>query len=440
MVALYGPLHNTWQPPVDAWKNDLIINRIKQAQKPAVHDIKAFTGLVMHNDRRVGGKLRNRAAAVTEDYSGHVQPWMDALVHRGMINAAIAAFKEIDERDGTVYEKRRQGPAFFFKRPGTVYSNPFMTRFPCLCKDTAANDVADSVFVNAVNSMSNLSSKSLAWQRSVRTRLTICIARATVLALEEIAEAEDKKHMCSAHGKPPHMHPWMRMKVQSRCSEAASKGLQIIERDLQSMKILGTKSRAEHEEERKLLPSLRGQIMPIPSSRPVTRATPASNPILHSTPSTPMVQAHRDMEKRIYAEKIANIVTYVTLLRLKDVAPAEDYEPAAPRLLTQLSPIAEARDRALKIIASYESIVDEAGNIDSARNLHLKEHGWMNSILIYAIKQAAKRAGKSLRAKLEAARAREGQMVQNRTSGEWAAVGALVNLAERPSSQVDNVE
>ena len=442
MLTLSGPLPDTKQPEIEVWKKDLIISRIRQAQKFAMNDIQNSTGLVMHNDIHHGGGLRDRARTVVHDYSGHVQPWMDGLIHRELIKAAITAFQEIDERNGTTYATNSQGPLFFFKRPGTDFSNPFMTRYPCLCKNTAANDIADSVLTNAVNSVTNLSSMSPAGQESIETRLATCIGRATVAILEEIAEADDFIHRCSAHGASPHMHPWMRMKVQSCCSEAASKGLQMIEKDFQSMKNLGTKTRAKHEEEHESMPSLREQIMPILPFQAHVRGTQTWNAATPGVPSIPNTQAQRETDKRIYAKKLSEAVFSITLQRLKNTTPAEHYKAAAPRLTTALTPpIAAARDSALKIIARYESIADSAGNIDRARNLPLQEHGWKDSILIYAITTAAKRAGENLRDELEAAKVHhEGQRLHNKTSGELAAGRALLDLAERPIPRITDVE
>ena len=214
LVATHAARSGTEPPLIDPWEHELIRKRLSKAQQQAVHDIRASTGLVTHNSRDVGGRIHDQAADV--DYSGHVQPWMDALIHRVLTNAAVEAFKEIDERYGTkIYEESKQNLQFSFKLPGIVFSNPLMSRFPCLCKEATANRIADITLNNSMMSVKKHTGEGPVSRQFIMKHLEMSIARATVDALGEIAEIEDNKHMCSARGPAPHMKLSMIMKVHS---------------------------------------------------------------------------------------------------------------------------------------------------------------------------------------------------------------------------------
>ena len=463
LVAIYAKLKGIEPPLIDPWKNDLIRNRILKGKKQAIDEIRVVTGLVVHSNPRAGEQVPDRAA--TADYSGHVQPWMDALLHRGLIIAAVEAFKEIDERySANIYEEGKKHLPFFFKVPGTIFSKPFMAKFPCLCKDATANRVADIAMRNAVDSVKNLSEESPASQQYIRKRLEIAIARATVDTLQEIAKPEDKEHTCSSHGPAPHMDLPMTIKVYDRCIEAATKCMQAIDRERAELKTLAKPSdnRAERpvqpRTQQHVIPAIKHQVMPSrqlralqnPPTLPVSGITLAGNPKSIpkiNGPHTLMEHfANRDLGKQIYANKVTLDAIYFTVVSLKDLLPIEEPESAVPEIRAELqSPITMAKNYALDAIARYESIVDEVGNIDSARYLYLQEHGWMNAFLIHAIKKGAERAGKALRKKKENEEIRQVEAVElNEPISQVEAAEIIMNLAignmpRTPNSSIGRV-
>ena len=422
LAFTYAASSGTRHPLLDPWKNDLIIHRVSKAQEQAVQKIRASTGLIMHSNDDHGKRLRHQVTAT--DYSGHVQPWMDALIHRAMIKAANEAFKEIDDRDGTkTYEDGKQRFAFSFRRPGTVLSNPYMARFPCLCKDFIANKIADTVFNNSVKLVKNFAEESPASQQDIKTRLNTSIAKATVNALEEIADPEDKKHMCSASGPALHMEPWMKMKVHSRCEEEASKCLQIIEWDRARTRTRKKRPAGEAGSE----------VMLSPSKRLITSTNLALNASSGSGPAALIARDEQDRGKLKYAIQVSNQAIDLLFVRLKDLIPDKDRESVGPGVRSKLvTPILKAKHKALEIIARYEAIVYEVGDIDSARHLYPQQHGWMDAFLTHAIHKAADRAWKTFTTGLETEEVCGKQAVNPRTSVEWTAVEALMRLPGEP--------
>ena len=462
IVATHAASNGTVPPLIDPWEHDLIRIRISKAQQQAIREIRAVTGLILHDNHNGRDRMHDQAAAV--DYSGHVQPWMDALIHRKLMAAAVEAFKEIDERYSTkIYDESKQHWPFFFKLPGTIFSKPFMAKFPCLCKDAIANRVADVTLENAVKSVKSLSEESPASQQSIRKRLEMCIARATVIALEEIAEPKDKEHTCSSHGPAPHMGVPMTLKVYERCKKAAANCMQVIDWERAGIKVQTTNSdgRPEHQVQpstqqkvmptpnhqvvpdiqHQITPSTRLQAMCSPPAQPLPGVTHAGDATLNNNPYTLIERAiYRDLGKQVYADKVSLDAIHVTIVSLKDLIPTEDRESAVPQIRAKLqSSVTVARNYALDAIARYESIVDEAGSIDSARHLYLQEHGWMNAFLTHAIKNEAERAGKALRKKMEDAKICHGEATNRKNPiSEREAAIIMTNFAEGAISRVQN--
>lgn len=113
---------------------------------------------------------------------------------------------------------------------------PFKAHFPCLCKASTANEIADIVLYGLLKSLPGLSEHIPSRQQWVKRRLSFRIAQGAIRGLEKIAEPNDIMYRCSAYGGLPHMYLRMGTIVKVACEKAVSQELAIIKSDVTAVK------------------------------------------------------------------------------------------------------------------------------------------------------------------------------------------------------------
>ena len=221
-------------PMVRQWMQETIRRNMDLGYGLAVGEMKRIAEIA-----NPGGWPVHSGGKPCQGYLGRVQPWMRALMHRVLVEAANAAFADIDKREGTVSKER---PAFQFSVPGII--NPTAMRFPCLCKETHAISIATKVLEQSMTKLAPLISTlatcmpgkdrvaihSRVWQRMYgQIQLAIC------KAFRDIMEDSDVAQRCAGH-EMAHVQPYMTKAIEHHCELAARlerKTLQWKARDIQ---------------------------------------------------------------------------------------------------------------------------------------------------------------------------------------------------------------
>lgn len=401
------------------WITDLIEYRISNARATALNDIDAAVGVVIYTKHDTSAEL-----------SSHVQPWAVASIHRATDRAAKDVLKEIDDREGTSGQGcSQEKPPFSFRAPGRMFSNPFMKHFPCLCKDANANKVANLVLEDYMRNTPDGSKMDLAMYQSVKNRLNVTVAKATVHALEEIAHPGDEKYRCSAYGRPPHVLKWMNTMVKAICEKAIAREVDIIR-----LEIAKSKAR-EHVTIRS------NGSLPDVSVGAVSNLTIGSRPGLSTSSVALPTAPKRGISKIAYPEYLTLFVATETLASLKRFFPLINRVITDPWVHDHLKlALAEAKDCALGVIARFEQIIDEAQIIDSGKHLHKHGHPWMASFVKQAIRNAANRAVEKFRMQTELAGTPQARMYENKQlmsakTPERMAAQGLMKMAEEICGQ-----
>ncbi|KAL8797455.1 MAG: hypothetical protein Q9195_000271 [Heterodermia aff. obscurata] len=198
-----------------------IINKhLDRAYDQCVSEIKGVA-----ENLRPSGWLDHDSRIPTEQYSGHVQPWMRATAQRYACLAVNAAFHEIDEQEGL---DRTAHPFFEFEIPGISVLG--MEHYPCQCKESHAMDIASGVFEDTVAKLDpftsmlgtlSLGNGGVNAQSQMQDALGEQIWAGMLDGLEEIAEAHDVTRLCSGH-ESSHVLPWMTQVLEQHCRLAAN--------------------------------------------------------------------------------------------------------------------------------------------------------------------------------------------------------------------------
>ena len=408
---LFSPIKGK---PTAAWIRDLIQYRISNARATALKVIEARIGVVIHTKHDTSAEL-----------SSHVQPWAVASIHRATIDAAKEALEEIDDRECTPGQGcTQEKPAFSFRTPGTMFCNPFMKHFPCLCKDATANKVADLVLEDYMKNTPDGPKMNSAMYQSVKKRLNISIAKAKVHALEKIAQPGDEKHRCPAYGRPPHVLKWMNTTVKAVCERAIAREVDIIRLEM-------TKSRDWEQ-----VISRSDGSLPDASVDTVSTSTIDLKSRLSSCSLMLPTDHQRGITNRSYGENLTSFVADETLAALKRVFPLSNREFTDSWMRDQLKPtLTKAKECALGVIARYEQIIDEAQIVDCGKHFHMHDHPWTTLFVKHAISKAADRAIEKFKmhtepfAMLQAKVHENKQFVSARTPERMAAQG-LIKMAK----------
>ena len=205
---------------IQHWMREIIDRHLAQAYSLCVGEIREIAEIVRPN-----GWLDHDSRFPTEQYSGHVQPWMRATAQRHACLAVNAAFREIEEHEGL----DRTASLFpEFEIPGT--STLGMEHHPCQCKESHALDIASRVLEETVAKLdpfiSILGTLSLENDRANTQSQMQVILKEQVWAgmldgLEVIAEAGDIHRLCSGHERS-HVQPWMTQVLEQHCQLAAN--------------------------------------------------------------------------------------------------------------------------------------------------------------------------------------------------------------------------
>ncbi|CAF9917549.1 MAG: hypothetical protein HETSPECPRED_003516 [Heterodermia speciosa] len=205
--------------PEIAHRMEAIIDRhLAQAYDQCVSEIRTVA-----EDLRPSGWLDHDSRFPTEQYSGHVQPWMRASAQRHACLAVNAAFHEIDEHIGLDMSARLFSE---FEIPGTSILG--MEHYPCQCKGSHAMDIASRVFEDTVakldpfvSILGTLTNDSVNTQSRTQDILGERIWAGMLDGLKEIAEACDMTRLCSGH-EMSHVEPWMTHVLEQHCQSAAN--------------------------------------------------------------------------------------------------------------------------------------------------------------------------------------------------------------------------
>ena len=193
-AALKHYMKNT--PEDDPEMAKLIVSKIRSAKRRVLGQVREAT----RGQRHSGKKERT-----FED--PRVQPRLCAIVGSEAIKAVQEAYEEIGRRTGIIALDNGEGkqlslPAFSFDYPGTQMSHASSTRFPCLCKESFANEVCTAVLSTAKTGLQRTGTKHVdtarweALDQQCRRNLNTVVPEVMAQALSEIAEPEDEDRCC----------------------------------------------------------------------------------------------------------------------------------------------------------------------------------------------------------------------------------------------------
>ena len=210
---LYGP-------EIQNWTHAIIDRHLAQAYDQCVTEIREVAEIL-----RPSGWLDHDSRFPTEQYSGHVQPWMRATAQRHAYLAVNAAFHEIDEHEGL----DRTARLFFeFENPGLSILG--MEHHPCQCKESHAMDIASRVLEDTVAKLEpflsilgplSLENDRVNTQSQMQDVLREQIWIGMLDGLEVIAEARDINRLCSGD-EMSHVQAWMTQVLEQHCQLAAN--------------------------------------------------------------------------------------------------------------------------------------------------------------------------------------------------------------------------
>ena len=201
---------------IQHWMQAIIDRHLAQAYDQCVTEMREVAEIL-----RPSGWLDHDSRFPTEQYSGHVQPWMRAIAQRHACLAINGAFLEIDEHEGF---DRIARPFFEFEIPRG------MEHHPCQCKESHAMNIASRIFEDTIAKLypfiSILGTLSLEddqaeTQSQMQDDLREQIRVGMLDGLEVIAEARDISRLCSGHDMS-HVQPWMTQVLDEHCQLAAN--------------------------------------------------------------------------------------------------------------------------------------------------------------------------------------------------------------------------
>ena len=207
-------------PEIQHWMHAIIDGHLAQAYDQSVTEIREVA-----ENLRPSGWLDHDSRFPTEQYSGHVQPWMRATAQRHAYLAVNAAFHEIDEHEGLDRTARLFSE---FENPG--FSILSMEHHPCQCKESHAMDIASRVLEDTVAKLDpflsilgtlSLENGRVDTQCQMQDVLREQIRVGMLDGLEVIAEAHDINRLCSGD-EMSHVQPWMTQVVEQHCQLAAN--------------------------------------------------------------------------------------------------------------------------------------------------------------------------------------------------------------------------